>query len=505
MSVETLQRLHGRYTDLSNRFRAGWAFHQFAASLRRIFPSTPPPDHAPDFQAAHATLKSISSRLNAEDPGILESELDSVGETLERLTTTLSDEDSKVSPQTVRHFFQRVKNEDEKVLTQLVKFHVYAAGREGWSEDRLDKLDFLMTRVFEERDALGDRYVVVERRLVREMATGLWSLVGETEPAEEEIAVLVEELRSLRQAVGAAETLDELNDRELVDRYRELKHRLGPRYLHPKVLPEILETNLAFKNLVRQLYSVEERRITADYQRVFDLEREALVDGELDLELRSFREEVESFERQLQGDELKLKDLAHLRERIRALSERLGREPAATEVSSVESVQPVRDEPVSDDVVAEAVARLHAALADLDPDLPPRRAVVGSDLYALRLEPRELEAHRRLRNGTGEAAREVDRTVFEAAALRVAINRHVEEIRGLLDETGATGDAAVFPRTRWTLRLAEGYGARLEAAVEQAILHGDLAEAQALTVLRMRLVRDHAGAWLLAVRPLLNA
>jgi hypothetical protein len=65
-------------------------------------------------------------------------------------------------------------------------------------------------------------------------------------------------------------------------------------------------------------------------------------------------------------------------------------------------------------------------------------------------------------------------------------------------------DAALFSRTRRLLRLAEATLARLQAAVERATLHGRFAEAQELTLLRMRLVRDHAGAWLLANRPLLS-
>lgn len=509
MSVETLQRLHGRYADLSSRFRAGWAFHQYAESLRKIFPGEPRPDLTADFQAAYTSLKSISARLNAEDSGIIESELDGVGKTLERLTATLADEDSKLSPQSVRHFFQRVKNEDEKVLTQLVKFYAYAGSSEAWTEDRLDKLDFLMTRVSEERDSASDRYVLIERRRLREMATGLWSMVGAEDPDEEEIGATVEGLRALRQAVAATETLDQLNELRLVDQYREVKHALGALYLYPKILYEILDTNLVFKNLIRQLYVMEERRITADYQRVFDLEREVPVDSELDRELRSFRQEVEGFEQQLQGEELKLKDLAHLRRRIRSLSERLSREGANQEgeeaESEVEPPAPTVVIEVGDEVVAEALVRLEAALAEADPELPARRAVLASELYSLRLEARELEAFRRLHDPEGGGDRELEQTIVEAAALRVAIDRLVEEIRAVLDETAATGEAAVFGHARRTLHVASGYVARLAAAAETALLEGDPAEAQVLTVLRMRLVRDHAGAWLLAVRPLLTS
>ncbi|HSL84004.1 MAG TPA: hypothetical protein VLF66_14610, partial [Thermoanaerobaculia bacterium] len=482
MSVETLQRLHGRYAALSGRFRATWAFHQFAESLAKFVPGTPRNgDLAPECQRHSGALKSISARLNAEEPAVIEAELDAVEEELGRLTSALAEEDSRVSPQVVRHFFQRVKNEDENLLTQLVKFYLYAGGSADWPEDRLDKVDFLLTRVAQELDSPSDRYVLRERTRLRESATGLWSLLGAEPPLEAVADGAVAELRELRGAVAASETLDRLNEGRLVERFRELKHGLGRHFLFPRILYEILETNLVFKNLVRQLYSVEERRITADYQRVFDLEREAVVDGELDGELRRFRGEVEAFERQLREDELRLQELARLRERVRSLSARLGgpgaREDAAPRAPSVEAA--AEDEARGDDLLAEAMARLSAALREADPDLPPRRAVLVSELFPLRLEARELVAYRRLHGADAGDGRDpgLERTILEAAALRVAINRRVEEIRGLLDETATTGESPMFPHTRRLLRLAASYLARLEAAAEQAVLYGRAADA----------------------------
>ncbi|HEX6198664.1 MAG TPA: hypothetical protein VF150_00225, partial [Thermoanaerobaculia bacterium] len=489
MSVETLQRLHGRYAALSGRFRATWAFHQYAESLGKIFPGPPRNgDRAAEFQEHYSALKSISARLNAEEPGVIEGELDRVEEGLGRLTSVLAEEDNRVSPQVVRHFFQRVKNEDENLLTQLVKFYLYAGGPGDWPEDRLDKADFLLTRVAQERDHSSDRFVLIDRTRLREIATGLWSLLGSAPPPEATVDGVVRELRELRAAVAAAETLDQLNEGRLVERYRELKHGLGRSFFFPRILYEILETNLVSKNLVRQLYSVEERRITADYQRVFDLEREVAVGGELDDELRTFRGEVEAFERQLQEDELRLGELARLRERVRSLSARLGGRGvrAAAEPSSAEEA--AEEEAPADALLAEAMARLTAVLRDVDPDLPARRAVLGSEVFPLRLEGRELVAWQRLQ-GPGAAGidRELEGTILEAAALRVAINERVEEIRSLLDDTATTGEAAVFARTRRLLRLAASYVARLEAAAEQAVLYGRVADAQELTVLRMRL------------------
>jgi hypothetical protein len=520
MSVETLQRLHSRYADLSSRFRAGWAFHQYAEGMRKIHPGDPQrPVVTEGFQAVYATLKAISSKLNAEDAGAIEGELDSVGERLRRLTAALAEEDNRVPPEVVRQFFRRVKNEDENVLTQIVKCYLYMGttgsgnGAGGWTVDRLDKLDFLVTRLAEERDASSDRFVLADSRRLFDLANGFWAIAREGAeeegPGEGEVEGITKRLRALRRDVASAASLEQLHDGSMVGDFRALKHGLGANVFHPRLLAEILETNLVFKNLVRELYSVEERRIAADYQRVFDLEREVAVDGELDADLRSFRAEVEGFERRLQRDELKLRELAHLRERIRNLSDRL------TATASAEATRPGVEPAEGDggaaadgvggeaDLLAEAVARLDAALEDVPPDVPARRAVLGSALYGMRLESRELEAHRRLRDASGAFDREVERTVVEAAALRVLINEQVEELRALLDETSTTGEAPVFQRSRRTLRLASAHAARLGAAAEQALVRGGMEEAQELTVLKMRMVREHAGAWLLAMRPLL--
>jgi len=510
MSVQEIQRLHGRYTDLSNRFRSAWAFNQYLESLRKVFTGDGDGDRidaADEFQEVYAKLKSISGRLGGPDVASLEDELDAVGLRLGELTSALVAEDNRVPPETVRQFFLRVKNQGDNLLTQLVKFYVYVADGAAWPEDRLDKADFLLTRISGDRDDAG-RFTLIERGRLRELITGLWSLLGAAEPRDDLVERSIEAIRGLRDGVSAVSGLDELNNRRIVPRYRELKHRLDRYLFHPKILVELLETNLTFKNVIRQLYSVEERRITAEYQRVFDLEREVVVDAELEDELRQFRSEVEVFERRLQEDEVKLDELARLRSQVRSLSARLSERSRHAGAGPLEGgPPPVDDDDLvpADEILAEPVERLCAALDETDPEMPPVRVVLQSSIYPLRLEPREVVARRRLtQEETDGGGGQLERTILEAAALRLAINEQVEEIRSLLDETAVTGDAPVFVRSRKTLRLASGYVARLEDAMQQALLHGHTAEAQALLVLRMRLLRDYTGGWLLVVKPLLS-
>jgi len=510
MSVQEIQRLHGRYTDLSNRFRSAWAFNQYLESLRKVFTGDGDGhrvDAGDEFQEVYAKLKSVSGRLGGTDVASVDEELDAVGLRLGELTSALVAEDNRVAPETVRQFFLRVKNQGDNLLTQLVKFYVYVADGSPWPEDRLDKADFLLTRIAGDRDEVG-RFTLIERGRLREVITGLWSLLAAADPRTDLVERSVEAIRGLRDGVTSVDGLDELNERRIVPRYRELKHRLDRYLFHPKILIELLETNLAFKNVIRQLYSVEERRIAAEYQRVFDLEREVVVDADLEDELRQFRSEVEVFERRLQEDEVKLDELARLRSQVRSLSARLSERSRQAGAGTLEGgPPPVEDDELAEagEILAEPLGRLCAALDEIDPDLAPVRVVLTSTIYPLRLEPREVVARRRLaQEEDGGTSRELERTILEAAALRLAINEQVEEIRALLDDTAVTGEAPVFTSSRRTLRLASGYVARLEDAMQQALLHGHTAEAQALLVLRMRLLRDYSGGWLLVVKPLLG-
>ncbi len=503
MSVHELQRLHGRYANLSNQFRSAWAFHQFLDSLRKVFAVGPAAGEvSTEFQAVYGELKSISGRLSNADAGAIDDELDAVEERLRALSAALVREDNKVSPPQVRHFFQRVKNQDENILTQLVKFYVHSQDDAEWGGDRLDKVDFLLTTLAQERDATG-RYGLIERGRLREIVTGLWNLQGVPEAPEELVEGASAEVKDLREEVAACASLEELNERRLVARFRDLKHGLGRTLFHPKVLLESLETNLVYKNLIRQLYAVEERRITAEYQGIFDLEREAPVEPELAGELKRFRHDVEVFERRLQADELKLSELASIRAQVRSLAIRLGRsvsepEPPPEERESAEGA-------VGAALLAEALERLTAALAETDPDLPAARVAITSEVYSLRLEPREVEAYRFLAGGAGSSgSRDLEAIILEAAALRVTLDDRVEEIKALLDDTATTGEAPVFSRTRRTLALASGHLARLETAGERATVEGRIADAQELLLLRMRLLRNYSGAWLLAVAPVVR-
>jgi hypothetical protein len=140
------------------------------------------------------------------------------------------------------------------------------------------------------------------------------------------------------------------------------------------------------------------------------------------------------------------------------------------------------------------------ALGGTDKQDSPKQVALSREIYNLRLEPREIVAYRRLHvHPEGDAA--LERFLLEAAALRLRMNREAAEIQEILDETAGTRDSPVFERSRKTAKLGDGYVQRFGQLIDSAVRASSFAEAQQLQLLRMRLIRDYSGIWLLVNRP----
>jgi hypothetical protein len=545
-TVQELGAVHRRYADTSHRFRAAWTFHQFLQSLGKTGQQEIRDAHSLEFQNLYAELKDISQNLNTAESDRLRGRLDGIDRSLGDLIEALDEEDAKVAPYYLRQFFRRVKSYDEKILTQLVKFYVYAQQGEIWPTERLDKVDFLLARLSEEEDDRTGEPRLRDHRRLGEIFHGLWAMVGAPLPETAFVTEKRREIEGIRQEAAEMETLDRVSDTNLIPRYRQLKHDLGSLLFEPALLLAIQETNLALKSRIQNLYAKEERRIVDEYQRVFELEREVPVDRELDQELIQFRQEVERFEAQLQSQELKLEDLALLRARVRELLPRLaaaGRgvpaftaqgtaagtaahldddhaaagpgprrapEPSHSARASESGYTAVAGTAVpesplaaQEDLLGEFYRKLVDALREVDPELPADRVVVLQEVFPLRIEAREVVAYRRL-HGRANCDRELEQFLLEAAALRMRINEEAQEISGILDETSVTGDSIVFARARWTARTADAFLWRFHHMLDEAVLAGSVTEGRQLQLLRMRLMRDYSGLWLLAYKPLLK-
>jgi hypothetical protein len=517
-TVQELSTLHRRYSDISHRFRAGWTFHQFLQSLNKSLLQRVEDPYSTDFQDLYTGLKEISQSLNASESDRMRTRLEAIDHRLSDLLEALEAEDSRVTPDLLRQFFRRVRSYDEKILTQLVKFYLYVQRREAWDPDRLDKVDFLMARLSEEEDDRGGDPRLGDYRRLSEIFHGLWALLDVPPPGEETLRERKAGIEAIRADAGRIDTLDRLNESVLIRRFRDIKHGLGSLYFHPDLLLSIQDTNLALKNRINKLYRQEEQRIVAEYQRVFELEREVPVDRELDRELAEFREAIERFEKQLQREEFKLEDIALIRQRVREIlprltairpepeppssgTVRLGSDMETGEyVLSTSAAAAKADLGSREDVLGEPFRRLVKTLHDTSQELQPERVVLLPEIFPLRLEPREVLAFRRL-YGRREHDLELEQFLLEAAALRMRVNEEAQEITGIMDETSITGDSPIYARARATARTADEYLWRFSHILGRAVLAGDAAESRQIEVLRMRLMRDYSGLWLLAFKP----
>lgn len=513
MSVQELNVVHRRYIRLSNHFKSAWTFHQFLQGLRKAFGDLPEPANKDEFQALYNDLKVVSDHLSANTAEKAQTLLEDVESRFGPLVDALLETEAEASPQLLRRFFQRVKNYDDNILSQLVKFYLYSdvrTGEDGWTHDRIDKADYLTTKLAEAYQDWKDAFVLRDQTHLRELSQGLASALS-TEPMDaEEAGRLREQTASLRAEITATESVDQLHDTRVVQRYRDFKHDLGRRFFDPQLLLEILATNIELKNHVHRLYKRDEQRIIAEYQQVFELEREAAVDSELSGELKSFRDVVERFESQLEGENVKIEDVAELRRQVRHLIPKLRAEDdTEVPVAPPREVRELRAEEeggeviprlqVGDDLadyVDAAYARVIDALDDTTPTQEPKRAALQPEVFGLGIRPREVVAYRRI-FGEAECEQRLEMLLLAACALRVRIEAEVEEIKGILDDTAISRDAPIFRTARITCRHADHVVRRLEHEMEQKVLESDGDEARALLGLKMRMLRAFSGLWLM--------
>lgn len=519
MSVEELGVLHQRYVDLSHRFRAAWVFHQFIQSLKKVFDGSAGTGFASEFQEVYSDLKEVSQVLTASETEHTRERLDSIEDRLGPLTDELVEEDSKVAPQRMRQFFHRFQRYDDKILLQLTRFLIYAALRDGWSSDRIDKLDFLLTRISQEEVDGSENFVLLERRKLREVFDSLWNLSGADPPLVRDVEARQTEINEIRSELASVSGFDDLGEKGLLERFRNLKHDLGPMLLEPDVLTSVLEANLAFKNLIRRLYRREERRIVADYQQVFELEGEVPLDLQLDRELTEFRREIESFERRLQQDDFRLGDLARIRSRVRSLVPRLKhaskpQAPLPDTASTTPVPQLAREGSEGSarreqSLCAEALQQIRDALAETDSEASPRSVSLKPSVFSLRLEPREVLAYRRLHGqGVGDqdpVDESLERFLLEGAALRVHIVSQVAEVQEALNETYQERGPTAVESSRRCLYAAEETLDQYNQRVHQLLMEGRSQEARFIEVLRIRMMREYSGLWLLVYKSMLEA
>jgi hypothetical protein len=321
MSVEQLSALNLRYVDLSNRFKAAWAFHQFLQAQNRVFPNGAPATDPLSFQRIYADIKSITTAIHAGAQDGLEKKLDSIAAMLAERYAQLVEVDETISPAQLRQFFERLDPFDDRGLAQLVRFYILAHQGSELGEDGVDKVDFLGTRLGERLLELDRPAIERDGRRFHEVVAGLWRTLQAEQPTSERLDAIRVELAEIRDALGRAEGLDDLHQLGILPRYRSLKHDLGWFYFYPDILMSIVDTNLRLRARVESWYANEERRIVEECRDLLD--RESEVAGPLGGEVESFRDEVAALQRKIDGQNVKLRDLQEIHDKVRRLAPRL--------------------------------------------------------------------------------------------------------------------------------------------------------------------------------------
>ncbi len=509
MTTTDIATLHRRYVDLASRFKSAWTFHQFLQGIQKFFAEVEIGRYPSDFQEIHGTLKTVADNLSSSDGAKLSSQLDQVERQLGQMMGILSAADVRVSPTHLRQFFDRVKNFDEQILAQMVRFYLLTAGDAGLQGDRRDKVDFLVTRVSEEIDRVSSSYVLRDRTRLRELYQGFAAATGDLDVDEATLAAWRSRVDEMRRELAGLAGFEALTGSGFVARYREVKQQLGRFLFHPELLMLVVETNLSLKNKIRQYYHLEEQRVLDESHRILASEGQAGLGSPFEIELDEFRRSIEDFERKQRRDGVKLDDLALLRRQVAEIKPRLerqanGRSAGELETTRLEASASVPAASGSEmgrtDPVDPHLKEILEALEGTDNQASPKTVALSRDIYHLRLEPREVLAYRRL-HVKPEGDPELEQFLLDAAAVRLRINQEAAEITELLDETAVTKDAPVFERARLTTRHADALVQRFGHFIDLTVQDGAFGEAQQLQLLRMRLIRDYSGLWLLVNRP----
>jgi len=99
-----------------------------------------------DFPTLFNELRQLGAGLGHPETARTEKTISQINTRLDGQARKLLEVDGQIPPSLLRRFFDRLRNQDEKVLLAIIKF--YLEDRKV-SEDTLDKLDILFTRLAE--------------------------------------------------------------------------------------------------------------------------------------------------------------------------------------------------------------------------------------------------------------------------------------------------------------------------------------------------------------------
>lgn len=521
MAAVTLHDLNQRYVRLSDRCRSQWTFYQLLQGLFKHLRGLESPVSI-DFPALFGKLREIGADLGHPETQRTEKAIALLGAQLDSHARALLDADTLISPSDLRRFFDRLRNQDERVLLAIIKFYLDGGGD---AEDQLDKLDLLFTRLAEIPREDGTSLVRESHEIERIVQPLLQNRSIAATP-DHEVEILLNAVSDLKAEAVGCRSFSDLVGGGVLDRFRTLKRRLGVALLHPRLLPAVVDTTIAIKNRFRELWEEEEAQILDDTNRVMELQRqlenhpEMLTDALRDA-LEVFAAARLRFDQGRQDDNLRRETVVELRRTLNLILEQFDLGQSAAPDAVVAAEPPglfVEDEhdhnfppsanvrapaietriPV-DPLLAEYSSKISFAVELAGLDRPAHEVIHTNELASLRLEPWEVEACRRSLTGNvrpGTLLAERDRLLLDAAALRVRMDEEAREI-DRLQRRGSDRLGDLLERATQSLQRATELERRFQWFIDDALYRGDTKPLEGLYRSRFRLLRAHSGLWLI--------
>ena len=501
--------LEKRHMLLSARFKSAWAFHQLLVGMQRITADADFENNSSAFQSLFGRLKQTTEGINGPNSVSeeLSREITSLDQEVEELLASLEDQELRIAPSTMRQFLSQVRTLDERILIEVLRFYLEIQRDKSWENDRLDKIDLLLSRLAEKVAGSG---MQGDRARLNKV---LQALLASGSPAKldgDELKSLSGTLQDLRSEARWIKTFAELKESRLVEIYRALKHDMGEKIFHPKLLPLVVEVNSTFRHKVDELRNLEESQILDEYQQLSQLHHENLPDaGGARDQLEELHEKIDRFRQQTRAGNVRLDELEELGETVRSLALQFeGGQTKSPRNSGVDRMvagwangaSVAKTALVPDfELLQPHWSELLAALSGLGAGLTAEEASSESSLSAFRLESREVEAFRSHSHGADDA-QGVEQFVLAAAALRRRICKDVEEIRGLTNRDPGASPHLSLQQARETARAGDAYLKHFSHLVEQAVFDRQADEARSLQHLQNRLKRDLSGLLVLMFR-----
>jgi hypothetical protein len=540
MEQHNVHRLNEQFTGLSDRFRSLWTFYQFLGGVFKHRGEGDVP-YTYDFQALYRRLQEMAPRMGVENPSATQHEYDQIDRELTRIHGNLTSIESDFPPSLFRKFFDHLKRQDEKILFALSKFYLLS---NDFTQDTLDKLDILLTRLAE-APFEGGRIISRDPSELRTSFERMAGFAGIAPIPPAEAGPLVEAVRDFRTELRVIEDFQALIDSKVYDRYRKLKQRLGKAFLHPPILAEIVVTNIEAKNQFRRLFQEEEARILEETNRVFEverfLERSQKDSPELLTQLLDeYRESRLRFDTRRREDNIKREDIQALRQAMQSVlagfeevkqttpqlrlatppfedtgeSSEAPFQPTLAEesdpfpqvVQEPETPMDVRPEGASltdllppDPLLNESLHKIMFAVEMVVWDRSPDRVITAPELHNLNLEPWEVASYRKLvQREVQEGTTKWDLQVFflRSAALRVKMEEERREISRLDSMQSDERAFELLERSAQSLERGREIERRFQWFVDDTLYDGDTEQLEHLYRSRFRFLNAYSALWL---------